>query len=66
MVISTGPAKDHLHEPAELIRGAGILLYVVGIRDTVRVELRETVSQPEDRVTSLFPASLVWAVSSRS
>ncbi|KAM6161015.1 collagen alpha-4(VI) chain-like [Erethizon dorsatum] len=56
VVISSGPAEDHVHEPAEAIRRAGILLYAVGIRDAVQAELREISSQPEDKFTSFVPS----------
>ncbi|XP_064133384.1 collagen alpha-4(VI) chain-like [Loxodonta africana] len=55
MVISSGPAEDHVREPAEALRRAGILLYAVGIRDAVWAELREMASSPEEKFASLVP-----------
>ncbi|XP_042636263.1 collagen alpha-4(VI) chain-like [Orycteropus afer afer] len=55
MVISSGPAEDRVHEPAEALKRAGILLYAVGIRDAVGTELREMASSPEEKFVTLVP-----------
>ncbi|XP_037701037.1 collagen alpha-4(VI) chain-like [Choloepus didactylus] len=56
MVISNGPAEDHIHEPAEAIRRAGILLYAVGVKDAVWTELREMASSPKEKFASFVPS----------
>jgi collagen type VI alpha len=56
MVASSGLAEDSIHEPAEALRRAGILLCAVGLRDAVQAELRATVSSPKDMFTSLVPS----------
>ncbi|XP_030672368.1 collagen alpha-4(VI) chain-like [Nomascus leucogenys] len=55
VVISSGPAEDHVHGPAEALRRAGILLYVVGVRDAVWAELMEIASSPQENFTSFLP-----------
>nr|XP_012622379.1 collagen alpha-4(VI) chain-like [Microcebus murinus] len=55
MVISSGPAEDHVRGPAEALRRAGVLLYAVGVRDAVWAELREIASSPQDNFTSFIP-----------
>ncbi|XP_012518700.1 PREDICTED: collagen alpha-4(VI) chain-like [Propithecus coquereli] len=55
MVISSGPAEDHVRGPAKALRRAGILLYAVGIRDAVWAELREIASSPQENFTFFIP-----------
>uniref|UniRef100_A0A8C6QF76 Collagen, type VI, alpha 4 n=1 Tax=Nannospalax galili TaxID=1026970 RepID=A0A8C6QF76_NANGA len=56
MVVSSGRAEDHIREPAEALRRAGVLLYAVGIRDAAQAELREIASSPKDKFTSFVPS----------
>lgn len=56
MVISSGQAEDHVREPAEAFRKAGILLYAVGIGNAVQAELREIASSPKEKFTSFVPS----------
>nr|XP_026239761.1 collagen alpha-4(VI) chain-like [Urocitellus parryii] len=55
MVVSSGQAEDHIREPAEAFRKAGILLYAVGIGNAARAELREIASSPKEKFTSFVP-----------
>ncbi|XP_045415646.1 collagen alpha-4(VI) chain-like [Lemur catta] len=55
MVISSGPAEDHVRGPAEALKRAGVLLYAVGIRDAVWAQLREIASSPQENFTSFIP-----------
>lgn len=55
VVISSGPAQDHIREPAEALRRAGILLYAIGVRDATQAELREIASSPKDKFTFFVP-----------
>ncbi|XP_008518093.2 collagen alpha-4(VI) chain-like [Equus przewalskii] len=55
VVISSGPAEDHVREPAEAFRRAGVLLYAVGLRKGALAELREIASSPVEKFTSFVP-----------
>ncbi|XP_055485815.1 collagen alpha-4(VI) chain-like [Psammomys obesus] len=55
VVISSSPAEDPIHEPAEALRRAGILLYTIGVRDAAQAELREIASSPKDKFTFYVP-----------
>ncbi|XP_021530038.2 collagen alpha-4(VI) chain-like isoform X2 [Aotus nancymaae] len=55
VVMSSGPAEDHVHGPGEALRRAGILVYAVGVKDAVWAELREIASSPQENFTSFVP-----------
>ncbi|XP_075403318.1 collagen alpha-4(VI) chain-like [Tenrec ecaudatus] len=55
IVLSNGPAEDHVHEHAAALRRAGVLLYAVGISNAVWAELREMASSPEEKFATLVP-----------
>ncbi|XP_037587861.1 collagen alpha-4(VI) chain-like isoform X2 [Cebus imitator] len=55
VVISSGPAEDHVHIPGEALRLAGILVYAVGVKDAVGAELRKIASSPQENFTSFVP-----------
>ncbi|KAF7459769.1 hypothetical protein GHT09_020250 [Marmota monax] len=55
VVVSSGQAEDHIREPAEAFKKAGILLYAVGIGNAARAELREIASSPKEKFTSFVP-----------
>ncbi|KAH0627287.1 hypothetical protein JD844_002810 [Phrynosoma platyrhinos] len=48
VVITDGQAQDSIHEPAEEVKSAGIMLYAVGIKDAVLSELQEIASDPDE------------------
>lgn len=55
VVVSSGLAEDHIREPAEALRRAGILLYAIGVKYAAQVELREIASSPKDNFTFFVP-----------
>lgn len=55
VVVSSGLAEDHIREPAEALRRAGILVYAIGVKDASQAELREISSSPKDNFTFFVP-----------
>lgn len=55
VVMSSGLAEDHIREPAEALRRAGILLYAIGVKDASQTELREIASSPKDNFIFFVP-----------
>lgn len=55
LVMSSGLAEDHIREPAEALRRAGILLYTIGVKGASRAELREIASSPKDNFSFFVP-----------
>ncbi|XP_057595682.1 collagen alpha-4(VI) chain-like [Hippopotamus amphibius kiboko] len=56
VVISSGPTEDHVQEPAEAFRRAGILLFALGIGDAASAELREIASSPAEKFVASAPS----------
>lgn len=55
VVMSSGLAEDHVREPAEALRRAGISVYAIGVKDAAPADLRETASSPKDNFTFFVP-----------
>ncbi|XP_050996204.1 collagen alpha-4(VI) chain-like [Acomys russatus] len=55
VVMTSGPAEDHLREAVEAFRRAGILLYAIGVKEAARAELREITSSPKDKFAFFVP-----------
>jgi hypothetical protein len=55
VVVSSGLTEDHIREPAEALRRAGILVYAIGVKDASQAELREISSSPKDNFTFFVP-----------
>lgn len=55
VVLSSGLAEDHVREPAEALRRAGISVYAIGVKDAAPADLRETASTPKENFTFFVP-----------